>query len=548
MPTLHKRSPADEPAIDSCPIITGYENANPPSLIAQTRAQTLQNRIATIDSRNRCRPGITRQTNNAQPFIAGGFYFNNQYLFTDGANLWGYNSTTKILTLLFSSLPFTSGLLAPTINVVQGGASSGAQPVFFMNQGAGMYWWDGTNFNTASMPVASPNMSFPIWAANRLISARTGTNDLVVSDIGAIPLNWGPGNNDTSVRVTLDSDGKDSINGIAAFQAGIIIAAKRARIYAVYADDTISVGSWNKQTVDGSKGVAEHNTMALAGNLLLFLSESGNGVYAIALQQGTSIAGISQRVSDRITPDIQRINWSAISTARAIIWYGLYILAVPVDTATQPNMLLVYSIDLDEWQGLWVAKDTPGGAASIWRVLAYNPSAAAGSELLYAFANGDIGLQTRPLPNGQYFDLKTDGVTQIPIASLMTTRGFHWDSTVIPPSQAGQPFNTLFLNQMAPYNMRFRFNQSTAPVNIDLLSDQSTLLNYRQNLPTTTKTQNLPQNLPWTLSVTGDRYQSINVQPIGVCTELQANISGTGDWRIQRIDASAMIDRPQTNQ
>src|ERR1700739_4418479 len=120
MPGLHSRAQGLSYAIDSCPVITGYENANPPSLIAQNRAQAMTNRIAVIDSRNRCRPGINRQVNSASPFIFGG-YFNstNGYLLTDGTKLYGYNSTTQTLTLLFSSMPFVSGVVAPTINGCQ---------------------------------------------------------------------------------------------------------------------------------------------------------------------------------------------------------------------------------------------------------------------------------------------------------------------------------------------------------------------------------------------------------------------------------------------
>jgi hypothetical protein len=547
MPGFNRKAPGEDYAIDSCPVIIGYENANPPSLISQNRANAMINRIATIDARNRCRPGIIRQVIAANPLIFGGFYQNNQYLFTDGTTLYGYNSGTQVLTSLFGSLPFTSGLAAPTINGCQGGGSAGGLPVFFFNQGAGIYWWDGTAWNTASMPVASPNMSFPVWTTNRLVTARTGTNDLVFSDIGTIPLNWGPLNNDLSVRVTLDTDGKDSITGIAAYQAGVLIAGKRGKLYAVYDQPTNSVANFGVQVISTSIGVAEHNTMAMGSNALFFLSETGQGVYSIGLQPGTSIVGVGSKVSDRITPDIQRINWSAINTARAIVWYDLYILAVPLDGASQPNCLLVYSIALDEWQGLWTGTDQFSNPA-FWRVLCQNPSNTTGSELLYAFADGRIGLQTQPLAsNAQYFDLSTDGHTQIPITSSILTRGFHWDSTVIPPSQAEQPFNVKFLNQCQPYNIRMRFNQSSAPVDLDLISDLNTITDYRQNLSTTTKKLQLPHDLPWNLDTLGDQYQSINVQPIQPCFELQASIDGTGDWRLQSIDATAQIDRPLTN-
>lgn len=547
MAVFHNKTIAGEVAIDSCPIINGVENANPAILIAQTRAQEMTNRLAIIDSRNRCRPGITRQINSANPMVGGGYYNGGLYLFTDGVNLYTYNNVTKTLTQVFASVPFVAGPGSANINGCQGGGSSGSVPVFFFNQGAGLYYWDGTNWNTVSMPTASPNMSFPVWQANRLMAARTGTNDVSVADIGTVPPNFGPGNNDLTVRVTLDSEGSDSINGMAGFQANILIAAKRAKIYAIVTDDTISVANWSKQPVSKTIGVAEHNTMAMAGNNLLFLSESGNGVYAIALQPGTSIPGISAKTSDRITPDIQRINWAAVSTARAVNWQDLYLLAVPLDGATTPNALLVYSVSLDEWQGIWTAtNDVTGLSSAIWRMFAYNPSASAGSELLIGFQNGDIGMQTKPI-TAQYFDM-TVGAAQIPINSSVLSRGFHWDGTIIPPTEGGQPYNTQFLNKVQPYNARLRFSQSNAPINVDVLTDQSTNIGFKQNLKTSVKNLQLPHNLPWNLDSEGDAYQSINIQaPTQSCTEVQLNLYGTGDWRLHKMDVTAFIDRTATN-
>jgi hypothetical protein len=92
-----------------------------------------------------------------------------------------------------------------------------------------------------------------------------------------------------------------------------------------------------------------------------------------------------------------------------------------------------------------------------------------------------------------------------------------------------------------------RFNQSSAPINLDIVSDLNSITAYRQNLSTTTKKLQLPHNLPWNLDILGDQYQSINIQPIGPCFEVQANLSGSSDWRLQSIDVTGQVDRPLTN-
>jgi hypothetical protein len=504
------------------------------------------NRLAVIDNRNRARPGITRQINAAAvPIVVASYFGGGLYLLSDGTNLWSYSTLTKVLTLLTTGLPFVAGAGSAPINSCPGG-NPGTNAALFLNQGAGLYYWDGTNLNTVSMPTASPNMSYPIWFSNRLVTARTGTNDVVFGDLGAIPPNFGPGNNDLSVRVTLDAEGSDAINGLMGFQVGVVLAAKKGKIYAIYADPTATVANFHKQIVSSVVGVAEHNTMRQIGNDALMLSESANGVFRLSTLQGTDNVGVTDKLSARIQPDINRINWNVIYTSRAIVWQDLYILAVPLDGSTVPNALLVYSVPLDEWQGIWTGTNQDGSTA-VWRALFANPSAPGGSELLYAFQNGDVGLQTKP-QSGLFNDVAIDGVTPIPIVSSILSRGFHWDSTIVPPSAGGQPYNTKFLNQVQPYNVRLRFSQSVAPVTVDVITDTNETDGVLLNLSTTTKVLQLPHDLPWNLDTTGDQYASFNVQGVaGECNELQVRLTGTGDWRLHKMDATAFISKPKDN-
>lgn len=541
---FNRKTASDEVAIDSCPVIDGYENANPVVLIAANKAFELENRITILDAINYCRPGIIRQVNNALAIVSGGYFVGGIYLLTDGSFLYTYNAITKTLANV-AAVPFVPGLGNPAIRSVPGGGSSGGINVMFFNQGGGLYYWDGTNLITVSMPVASPNMSFPVWQNNGLMCARTGTADISVADTGTVPPNFGPGNNDITVRVTLDSDGADSINGMASFASNILLAGKRGRIYAIVTDRSVVVANWSRAPVSTSIGIAEHETMKMVGNSMFFLSESGNGVYSIDYAGGTSIPIISGLKSADIKPDIERINWNAINTARAITWQGHYLLAVPVDGSAVPNCILVYSAIRDSWQGIWVGKNGDGTPAK-WRHFALNPSALAGSELLVAFDNGDIGLQTKAVTK-LFNDIDITG-TPIPIASHVFSRGFHWDEIPMTPSASGQPYNVRFINQVQPYSCRLRFSKSIAPVDVDLSTESSYISLWRQGLSTTTKKLQLPHALPWNLDTAGDKYQQFNIQDAcESCTEVQVKISGVGDWRLHKIDVTAYVDRTATN-
>src|SRR5258708_3340829 len=122
-----------EVALDSCPIINGVENANPPTEIAQTRAMAFTNRLAVIDNRNRARPGITRQINAAAvPIVVASYFGSGIYLLSDGTNLWSYSTLTKVQTLLTTGLPFVAGPGTAAINACPGG-NPGTNAALFMN-------------------------------------------------------------------------------------------------------------------------------------------------------------------------------------------------------------------------------------------------------------------------------------------------------------------------------------------------------------------------------------------------------------------------------
>src|SRR6266478_1663155 len=130
--TFNRKTQADEVAIDSCPVISGYENANPVILIAVDKAFELENRLTVLDAINYCRPGIIRQINNSLPIVSGGYFVGGVYVLTDGSFLYSYNAITKTLTNI-GTVPFVPGLGNPAIRSCQGGGSSGGINVMFFN-------------------------------------------------------------------------------------------------------------------------------------------------------------------------------------------------------------------------------------------------------------------------------------------------------------------------------------------------------------------------------------------------------------------------------
>jgi hypothetical protein len=529
------------------PILAAVKNNIPGGMIQDIECQQFYNRLAAIDGINRTRPGIKNLVNTgANPILKVLFKDNSadNYLVTDGTKLWNWNTVSSTLTLRSSGLPFSSAL----------GPLNGccANAVAFLNQGAGLFYWDGTNFVTVSMPVQSPLASFPIWASQRLIYAATGTNNIVFGDLDSSqPPNFGPSNNSTTVTVKLNNDLRDAVTGICQYgiSAGTTLVGQKSKLWAIFSDPTLSVANFSKQIVSNVIGVAEHNTFKQLGNDALFLSETGNGVFAVSSLVGSNNIGLSGKKSLAISPDIERINWAAVNTARAVVWQDLYILSVPLDGSSTPNAMFIYSAAMDAWQGIWT------GATNLTAPLSspaltitsmdINPTQVAangltaGSELIYGLSNGNLALQTKPR-DAIYNDLAIGGAS-VPIQSSILSKSY---SPLAKASSYMEAAGTTF-NQISPYVARFRFPSSTAPVNLDLVSDVGTLSGYRTGLVTNSKLLQLPHNLPWNLDTRGDKYQSVNVQDVSVCQELALQLSGSGDWRMRSIEFGAFVAEPK---
>jgi hypothetical protein len=543
-----KNPGAQELVTAQSPILSSVKNNIPGGMIQDIECQQFYNRLAAIDGLNRCRPGIKNLINTGANPVLKVIYKDNtldKYLVTDGTILWRWDTVAGSLGVAASGLPFSSAL----------GPLNGccANAVTFFNQGAGLYYFGSdANFHTVSMPVQSPLASFPIWASQRLIYAATGTNNVVFGDLDSSePPNFGPSNNSTTVTVKLNNDLRDAISGLCQYgiSAGTTLVGQKSKLWAIFSDPTLTVANFSKQLVSGVIGVAEHNTFKQLGNDVFFLSESGNGVFKASSLVGSNNIGLSGKVSLAISPDIERINWAAVNTARAVVWQDLYILSVPLDGSSTPNAMFIYSAAMDAWQGIWtgatVLTAPLSSPALTITSMDVNPTQvathgmSAGTELIYGLSNGNLALQTKPR-DAVYNDLAIGGAS-VPIQSSILSKSY---SPLAKASSYTEAAGTTF-NQISPYVARFRFPSSTAPINLDLVSDVGTLSGYRTNLVTNSKLLQLPHNLPWNLDSRGDKYQSVNVQDVSVCQELALQLSGSGDWRVRSIEFGAFVAEPK---
>lgn len=521
MPYFIQRGLAANPSMDASERIIGVNNGLPASEIDATMCVDAINRLAVLDAINRGRPGVTKLATipGAIPLIVE-YFQNGIYLVTDGSILWTWNGTT--LTQVATGLPFL-----PIVGANQLNSAPAITSVYF-NAGAGLYKWSGAAFTGVALPAQAPNVSFPTYYTNRLILARTGTNDLIWSDI-LNPENYGPLNNSTTVTTTLDAEPSDAITGIAGFQLGMVIAFKKAKIYAIYCPPTTAVLNFTITPISTVIGCAEHNTIAQVGNDLFFLSESGYGIYKLsALMNSSNVTniGLAGKISEPIKKYISRLNWQAVNKARAVVWQDLYLLSVPIDNSSENNAVFVYSSALDAWQGIWTFNNVLGVSygTKAWGI---NPSSAlGGSELLMSTSDLSLNRMTRP-DFQQYNDISLAGGS-IDVLSQLTTKGFRFGCKS---------------NQVLPYSVLLNFFQSQATVQVDGITDLAT-----QNAiwigPSSGSQSNLPMNLPVNLGGSGINPVRVNSLVLGSCRQVQYRVSGANNWSVMSVEADGFETLP----
>jgi hypothetical protein len=123
-------------------------------------------------------------------------------------------------------------------------------------------------------------------------------------------------------------------------------------------------------------GLVAQKSVVTIGNKIFFLSD--NGVYATQFGDLYNLRGAGLPLSDPIDPLIKRINPDYAHNAVAIYHDNRYFLAVPLDSATTNNAILVFNLLNQQWESIDIV------AGSGWDVSNLISAGAGGINKLYA--------------------------------------------------------------------------------------------------------------------------------------------------------------------
>lgn len=211
--------------------------------------------------------------------------------------------------------------------------------------------WDGASAAFELIPDADPEGSYtssiPPAIASAVISNRLclvmDRDTVAVSDILDYTRYDAALN---AFRVNTGED--DGIVAIHPYRKTNLLVFKDGSLHAI-GDVKGDLSTIFAEVVHSGIGCVARKSVATVGGDVFFLSH--DGVYRVGEVIQDSLQVSPTPISQAIEPILRRMNWSAVGTACAVAHGDYYRLAVPLDGATRPNVVLVYDTSRSAWQG-----------------------------------------------------------------------------------------------------------------------------------------------------------------------------------------------------
>ena len=237
------------------------------------------------------------------------------------------------------------------------------------------------------------------------------------------------------------------------------------------------LGNSAVQEITREVGCVARKSVVQVGNQIIFLSD--NGVYAVDFDQLYNLRGASVPMSEPINPLIKRININYAQNAVGAYHDNRYYIAVPIDSSTVNNAVLVYNFLNQGWESFDIIDD------SRWNIIGFVRSGAGGVNKLHVISKeGGVHLIDPPSGNSSndyqdYLCLST-GSSPVyqDIDSIVTTRQYTFGT------MDRKKFNSYELHVQSADNIQSNAELSLEIENPDSVTDLTSILDiFGQNVP-----------------------------------------------------------------
>jgi hypothetical protein len=224
--------------------------------------------------------------------------------------------------------------------------------VFFLSAGRALRWrgdtavgWEYLHFDPGALGggfIGFPTAERGCYFNNRLY-LKQDDNSVIVSDILA------PERFSILNEFYVNAGDSDEIVAIVPYIGFRALVFKQNSIYALD-NMTGDLSGAAINMVGSGIGTASDRSIKVVGQSILWLARQG--VYRAAIEYEARLTPDLVPVSEPIKPIIKRINWTHAHKAVATVGGDRYYLAVPLDSSTANNALLVYNLRLGSWESV----------------------------------------------------------------------------------------------------------------------------------------------------------------------------------------------------
>src|SRR5258706_423519 len=265
--------------------ILAVVNNMPEGFISTTQVPDEINRCCGVDGVNRPRPGHDLIATIANCTRVNGIVHFQKHVFIIAATVSGVAKWYSLNGTTLTDISTGAPLFNVNTNVIM---DQGLSAVYVCWGGAGLYKWNGISWSTISIGT-SQSTGAPVipatvdYFAGSVTVTEAASNVMYFSGLLA-DTTWDPVN----LSVQLDQFLQDSITGMSAWQGFNLIVFKNTSVWSVGSNPTLiltspAVSRANEPVnrISNTIGCCNHRTIAQIDNDILFLSESGRGVYSV---------------------------------------------------------------------------------------------------------------------------------------------------------------------------------------------------------------------------------------------------------------------------
>jgi len=140
----------------------------------------------------------------------------------------------------------------------------------------------------------------------------------------------------------------DFVVGLHSFAEDRLLVFNRNSIHIVA--NTTNLQSASTQVLTDEVGCVARQSIEQVGNQVIFLSD--NGVYGTQFLDEYNLRGTETPLSEPINDTIGRINKNAQENAVAVYFDNRYYIAVPLDSSSNNNAILIYNFLNKQWESI----------------------------------------------------------------------------------------------------------------------------------------------------------------------------------------------------